>query len=55
MVAETFDVLSQAVEVERLDGVDNPAVERAAPLLEQASVCYLVSERMLEGVFEVWR
>ena len=52
-MGEPLDVLGQALGVERLDGVDDPGVERAPAILEQAPVGHLVGERMLEGVLEI--
>src|SRR2546422_7077021 len=53
VVSEPLDVLGQTLGVERLDGFDNPGVERPSPLLEYAPVGNLVGEGVLEGVFEV--
>ena len=36
-----------------LDRLDDPGVQRAPPLLEQAAVGHLVGQRVLEGVLEV--
>ena len=52
-MGEPLDLLAEAVSVERLDRLDDPRVERAAPLLQQAAVGDLVRERVLEGVLEI--
>ena len=53
VVGQALDVLGEPVGVEALDGLDDPGVERAPALLEQAAVGHLVGERVLEGVLEV--
>ena len=53
VVREPLDLLGQALGVERLDGLDDPGVQRAPALLEQAAVGDLVGERVLEGVLEI--
>jgi hypothetical protein len=50
VVCETLDVLGEPLGVEALDGLHGPGVERAAPLLEEASVGHLVGQRVLEDV-----
>ena len=52
-MGEPLDLLAEAIAVERLDRLDDPRVERAAPLLQQPAVGDLVGERVLEGVLEV--
>ena len=47
---QTFDVLVETVAVERLDRPDNPGVEGAPTLLQEAAVGHLVGERVLERV-----
>ena len=51
-MGETLDVLAQAVGIEAFDRVDDPRVERAAALVEQAAVGHLVGQRVLEGVLQ---
>ena len=53
VVREPLDVLGEPVGVEPLDGLDDPGVEGAPPLLEQAAVGDLVGEGVLERVLEV--
>src|SRR5712691_1650887 len=53
VVGELFDVLRQTSRIEVLDGLDDPGMEGAPPLLKQAAVRHLVGQRMLERVFEV--
>ena len=53
MVGQPLDLVGQAVGIEPLDGFDDPGVEGAPPLLEQAAVGDLVGQRMLEGVLQV--
>jgi len=50
---QTFDVLVETVAVERLDRPDNPGVEGAPTLLQEAAVGHFMSERMFEGVLQV--
>ena len=52
-MGQPLDLLGQALGVEPLDGLDDPGVERAPPVLEQAVVGHLVREGVLEGVLEV--
>ena len=52
-MSESIDVLGEAVGIERLDGLDDPGVEGAPPVLEQAAVRHLVGQGVLEGVLEV--
>ena len=53
MVGQPVDVLGQPVGIEPLDGLHDPAVEGAPPVLEQAAVGDLVGEGVLERVFDV--
>ena len=53
VVGELLDVLREASRIEVLDGLDDPGMEGAPPLLKQAAVRHLVGQRMLERVFEV--
>jgi hypothetical protein len=50
MVGQPLDVLDQAVAVDRLDRFEDPGVEDALAILEEAPVHDLVGQRMLEGV-----
>ena len=52
-MGEPLDLLAEAIPVERLDRLDDPRVQRAPALLEQAAVGHLVGERVLEGVLEI--
>ena len=52
-MGQPLDVLSQPVGIEPLDGLDDPAMEGAPPVREQAAVGHLAGERVLEGVLEV--
>src|SRR5205807_8527654 len=52
VVSEQFDVLGKAVRVETLDGLHDPHVESAPPLLKEALVRHLMREGMLERVRE---
>ena len=47
MVGEPLDVLGQPVGIEPLDGLDDPRVQGAPPLLEQAAVGDLVGSACL--------
>ena len=53
VVGEPLDLLREAIGVKRLDSLDDPRVQRAAPLLEQAAVGHLMGERVLERVLEI--
>ena len=53
MVSQALDLLIGPIGVERLDGLYNPGVECAPPILEHARVGDLVGEGVLEGVFEI--
>src|SRR5258708_6551881 len=44
---------AETISVERLDRVNEPRVQRPAPLLQQAAVRDLMRERMLERVLEI--
>ena len=50
MVSQPLDMLDQTVPVERLDRIEDPGVEDALPVLEEAPVHHLIGQRMLEGV-----
>ena len=52
-MAQPLDLFSQALGVERLEGVEDLAVKRAPAVLEQAPVGHVVGQRVLEGVFEI--
>ena len=53
MVREAFNLFIQAVGIQPFDGLDNPGVEGAPTLLEQAAIGHLLRERVLERVFEL--
>src|SRR5262252_5411127 len=53
VMAQTLDLFGQALGIERLDGVDNPAVEQTPPVLEHVAVGNIMGERMLEGVLDI--
>jgi hypothetical protein len=53
VVGEPLDLLVEAIPVERLDRRDDPRVKLAPALLQQATVCHVVRERVLERVLEV--
>ena len=53
MVGQPFDVLGQPVGVGPLNGLHDPAVEDAPPVLEQAAVGHVVGHRVLERVLEI--
>ena len=53
VVGQPLDVLGQPVGVEPLDGLHDPRVQRAAPLVQQAAVGDLVGQRVLERVLEL--
>ena len=52
VVGQALDVLREPLGVEALDGLDDPGVERAPALLEEAAVGHLVGQGVLEGVLE---
>ena len=53
MVGQPVDLLDQPVGVELFDGLDDPRMENAPPLLQEAPIGNLVGEGVLEGVFEI--
>jgi hypothetical protein len=53
VVGQPLDLFGWALGVKRLDGVDDPGVERAPAVLEHASVGDLGGEHVLEGVLEI--
>src|SRR5438132_1830637 len=53
MVAQSLDVLGEAVGIETFDHLYDPRVKRSPALIEQSAVRDLVSERVLEGILEV--
>ena len=50
MVRQAFDLLGHPVPGEGLQGLDNARVQRPPSLLQEASVCHLVGQGVLEGV-----
>ena len=52
-MGQPLDVLVQAVGVQPLDRLDDPAVQRLAALLEQAAVRDLVGQGVLERVLRL--
>jgi hypothetical protein len=53
MMGEPLDLLTEAVSVERLDGVDDPCVKLAPTVPQEPAVRDLVRERVREGVLEI--
>ena len=53
VVGQPLDLLGEPVGVESLDRLDDPRVEAAPALLEQAAVGHLVGQGVLEGVLEL--
>jgi hypothetical protein len=53
MVGQPLDLLSQTIRVEPLDRFNDPRMEGAPALLEEAAVRHLVSQGVLEGVFQL--
>ena len=53
MVGQAFHLLGHPVAGEGLEGLDNSAMQRAPPLLEQRFVGHLLGEGMLEGIFDL--
>jgi hypothetical protein len=53
MVREPLNVLGQALGIEPLDGVDDPGMEWASAIHEDAPVANVVCERVLERVLEL--
>src|SRR5262245_8550563 len=51
MVRETLRLLVQAIRVEHLHRAQDPRVKPALAIMQQAAVCDLVSQRMLERIF----
>src|SRR5713101_9993097 len=55
MVRQVVDVLAQPVRIGAFDGADDAGVQDLAPFLEERAVGDFMSERMLEGVFGLWK
>ena len=53
VVRQPLNLFGEAIRIQFLDRFHDPRMKRAAALLEQASVCDFVSQRVLESVFEV--
>src|SRR5262245_44547149 len=53
VVREALHVLLETIGIERLDGVDEPGVERAPSVFGQAAVGHVAGERVLERVLEI--
>ena len=51
VMAQGLHVLGEAVREEPFDGVNDPGVDQAAPLLEEAPVGYLVRQGVLKRIF----
>src|SRR5262245_13834543 len=52
-MGESLGVLAETVPMEGLDRVDEPRVQRAPALQQQATIRDLLRERMLEGVLKI--
>ena len=52
-MSEPLDLVAEAFSMKRLDRGDDPRVKLAAAIVQKPAVCHLVSERMLENVFEI--
>src|SRR5262250_2671384 len=53
MVREPLNVLGQTLGIELLDGVDDPGMEWASAIQEDAPVANVVCERVLDRVLEL--
>jgi hypothetical protein len=53
VMGQLFEVFVQAIGVEPLDRADQGGVQRAPPIFQEASVCHVVCQRVLEGVLEL--
>jgi|SRR5215470_1227271 len=54
MMRKAIDVLGQAAGIQLFDRRHDPSVERPPPVLENARIGDLVSEGVLERVFQLW-
>ena len=62
MMCQLFDLvwaaprshLGQALGIVLFHRLDNAAMQRAAPLVQQAPVGHFVRQGMLEGLFQLW-
>jgi hypothetical protein len=52
VIRQPFDLLGQAISIEGPEHVDDPAVERPSPLLEETPIGHLVGEGVFKGVDE---
>jgi hypothetical protein len=55
MVGQAFDLLGHPLSDERLQCLDNPGVQAAPPLLQEAFVGHLLGEAVLEGILDLWK
>jgi hypothetical protein len=53
MMGQTLDLFDDPVRMERFDSPDDSGMKSAAALLQEAPIDDFVSQRMLEGAFEV--
>ena len=53
-MSEPVDLLRQPIWIFALDGLHDPSVQAAPPVLEQALVGDLLRQRVREGVLAIW-
>ena len=53
MVSKPLDMLGQPLGVKAFDGFDDPGVDGAPALLQEAAVGHLMGERVFESVLHV--
>ena len=51
-MSEPLDLLGETITIEPLDRIGDPGMQGSPPLVEQALVCHVVSESVLEGVLD---
>jgi hypothetical protein len=52
VVGQAFDLLGQAIGSEAFEGLDNARMQHPPPLQQEAAVCHLVRQGMLERVLD---
>ena len=53
MMGKTLDLFDEAIGVQRLDGFDHAAMERAPSLQQEPAIGYLVGQGVLERVLHI--
>src|SRR5262245_24801334 len=54
VVSEPLDLLGETIMIEPLDRIRDPGMQGSPPVVEQAFVCHVVGESVLERILEIW-